>query len=295
MGIKDHVKLRRQHRMKQLMNTKGIFEDSLSHKPIINEKRSPARNVSLQSDYGSNDPEYVWKQQYKEWDRRLGTGYSEERLFSDDGITSPSMYKKWLIGSTVISILMFAAVWVLFQMEQPWAVKGQAWVSAALHQEIQTERLAMWYEETFQGTPSFIPGFGFNGEEEARKVNAKPNRTLYQPVEGQVVSGFTASQQGVHLLTEHRAPVMALDEGRVIFVGAHDTLGFVIVIQHANELQSIYGYLEPTDLIEVNDWIKGGERFAVVASNDQAVQSRLFFAVKQGSDYIDPSDVIAFD
>jgi stage IV sporulation protein FA len=278
---------------------KEILSDTSEKKAIQEELFWPRADAHLKREDiiepQFNDPEYVWKQQYKQWNQGF---WGSSDGFGYDSITGQAeghtrFVAKFFLGSAVMSVLLFFSVWVLFDSEHPWALKGQSWVTASLHEDIQFKQLTVWYEQTFQGAPSFIPGFGDHGTQQVQKVNSGPSRELYKPATGVIISPFEPKKQGIQLKTKSASAVQAIDEGRVIYADIHEDIGFMVVIQHTNELQSIYGFLKPSN-IEVNQWVKGGEQFASVIDMPSE-HSRLYFAVKQDQKYINPADVIKFD
>lgn len=54
-------------------------------------------------------------------------------------------------------------------LHQPWALKAQDFVSDALNKDMDFAAAQVWYEEHFDGAPSFIPIFG-DEEQPAQKL-----------------------------------------------------------------------------------------------------------------------------
>ncbi len=233
-----------------------------------------------------DDPEYVWKKQ-REWERLSG-GSDEERSWMSP--PSPGLVRAKLI----VSALLFALVWGMFRLDDPWALKGQQYVREALNKDYDFSQAAAWYEKTFQGAPSFIPTFGDKKEKRDAQEAALLSKNFYTPVQGSISMPFASTQKGILVKTQAGAPVSALDTGIVVFVGETEQNGLTVVIQHANGFQSVYGKLAETRF-QKNDWVKGGEQIGKVSGETETQNGSLYFAVTRNNTYIDPAEVISFD
>jgi stage IV sporulation protein FA len=303
MVVKANVRQRRQDRIKKLtetpINSVQSTEGLRSRPYFFNAKsghtsdESPAVRSEMRGreDERLNDPEYVWNNRSRlDWD-----------LYGDRAAREPigeaELLRGWVAppsrgqirGKIIICLLAFALIWGMFQLDHPWALKGQTLVTKAMTEDIQFEALSAWYEKVFNGAPSFIPAFNFKkGGSSEQNTNAD---VLYQPVSGQIKTPFSAGVQGIEVETSPGSVVASLRTGRVIFVGNTVDKGLTIIIQHKNKLQSVYGGMN-VSYVEKNDWIEGGNPIGVMGERQLET---LYFAVKQDSQYIDPADVIAFD
>lgn len=280
-----------------------------------------------------NDPEYVWKMRQKEWLEQISFSTDEEPpsgFGGGSGGRLGSSARKFA-AQLLVSALLFALIWGLFQLRQPWAIHGQAAVREALTRDFPFAAVAAWFEEEFSGAPSFLPAFLF--KRDADKVNARLTRDFVSPVKGTVEVPFSPRHPGVVLETAPGASVFAIDTGRVIFSGVRDDWGPTLVIQHADGYRSTYGRLSAARL-ERGDWVKAGEwigqtstgraspRDAADADSGDAsgrddgsrqnLQNRLqgegpqaegaaksagrfYFAVMKDNEYLDPAEVVSFD
>lgn len=150
MTIKDNIRRRRQERIVNLLN-----------------RSEQARIEPVTSDR-SDDPEYVWKMRHQQWQRELDhNDHAESHL---DMSQHRPMFWRQLRYQFAFAMLAFLLIWGMFQLDQPWAQKGQAFIDRALTQPFEFETISQWYNQFFQGNPSFIPAF--DREAEAEKVNA---------------------------------------------------------------------------------------------------------------------------
>ncbi|MFD0617980.1 peptidoglycan DD-metalloendopeptidase family protein [Paenibacillus sp. GCM10027629] len=298
MEIKDNVRRRRQARMK------ALTDDSL---PVTKAQEAPNRIVAyappayrnptpvpnISSDANA-DPEIAWKEQNRLWRSQLA-GEASPSNGSDPPVNRTS--SGWLQSLQIkfmLSALIFAALWATFQVNQPWTAKVKAFVVSAMNEEMNFGAIAVWYDETFHGAPSFIPIFGA-AEDHATKVNT--STVLYPPLHGKITSPYTVALKGVEIEAAAAEPgnpivVKAMDAGQVIEVTPSENSTYRIVVQHANDLSSIYSGLQAAD-VRVNDWVQGGQPLGTLSAEEQ--ESLLYFAIKKGDRFIDPTDVISFD
>ncbi|MCD1258213.1 M23 family metallopeptidase [Paenibacillus athensensis] len=274
----------------------GITSSPLAPRPAgaSDEEREPMTEDRARWQRRMEDPEFAWRYKYENdavlngrssW---FGGGAESDQ----DGPGGPSR-RSALAVKLMVSLVLFAGVWGLFHVEQPWASAGRGWVTSALTEPFDYQTLSVWYAQRFGGSPSFIPSFRSRENGEAVKVNAS-KRTLFSPAKGVVSTPFDAGAHlGVLLQTAADAPVYALDTGQVVFAGVQEHTGFTIVIRHPGGLQSVYGWVSDSP-VQTNDWIKGGEALGK-ASAGEAGKGKLYFAVTRDGKPANPTEVIAFD
>lgn len=297
MEVKDKVKQRRIERLRNLRETSDPSNGSGSPMiPTRNRGNSlPIRHHSEVPLYVDpewkrrmEDPEYAWQQKLLMDPALVGRDYLRD---GERGLLAPPSPRKIAV-KLLISCVLFAALYGMFQLNQPWANKGKQFVTSSLTQSYDFSSLSAWYSDQFGGSPSFIPSFNREGNE-AIKVNAS-KRTFFTPAKGSIVTRYDGtSHMGVNLNTIEFAPVYALDTGQVIFSGVSAETGLTIVIRHPGGLQSLYGGLSEAT-VEVGDWMKVGEPIGKASKKDPA-KGTLYFAVTKDGHPVNPSDVISFD
>jgi stage IV sporulation protein FA len=239
-----------------------------------------------------DDPEFVWKQK---WERDL-TGYGSyyrDRDRGGQGSGPPRSGTGRLRIHIVISALLFAATWGIFQLDQPWAAASQEQIRSALTRSIDFGKAAAWYEQKFGGTPTLLPAIQSLGGE-AQKVTADITKHYFVPVQGKLAAPFDSKKMGITISVKADSPVFAIDTGRVIFSGVKEETGHTVIIQHADGIQSTYGYLTQPR-VTVNDWVKGGETVGNAGVDGKTAGGKLFFAVWKGNAYINPADVVTIE
>ncbi|MFD2670479.1 peptidoglycan DD-metalloendopeptidase family protein [Marinicrinis sediminis] len=275
---KEHIRIRRQARMKKLVQAS---QNRRNEKHTTDEVYAQAPNVMHhQPDTPLHDPEWLWKQeQKKKW---RGT----------DTLSPYSVVFSWFRIHLFICIGLFILVWILFQTESTWSEPGRQFVRTAMHESIQFEQLEAWYAERFDDSPSFLPSFG--GEDsQSEQAAARSLRKMFVPLAGEIEADFSDTGKGVWIKPrDETGTVVAMDTGRVMFAGKTEELGSTLIIQHANQLHSVYGHFT-ADVYKKDDWIEGGEQIGTI--DRQQEQNGLFFAIVKQETYLDPLDVVAFD
>jgi len=301
MEIKDNVRRRRQARMKALTADESlppVQAEEPSNRILPNAQQSAAKHpttVPYISADAHADPEIAWKEQHRLWRSQLAEGVAPTNASDPPMNRRPT--SNWIQTLQIkfsLSALIFAAVWTMFQVDLPWTTKVKGFVVSALSEEMNFGAIAVWYDETFHGAPSFIPIFGTT-EDHAAKVNT--STVLYAPIQGKITSSYTEALKGVEIEATAVEPgnavvVKSMDAGQVVEVTPNDNNTYRVVIQHANELRSVYNGLQDAG-VRVNDWVQGGQPLGTLSADEQG--NRLFFAVAKSDRFIDPMDVISFD
>lgn len=228
------------------------------------------------------DPEAMWKRQRARWE-------------DDDGEGPRPGFGGGLLRRTVASVLVFGAVWGIFSVQEPWAVKSQYFITDVLSHDMDFAAVQVWYEEHFNGAPSFIPIFG-DEEVPAEKVSAP--HELSTPLAGSVVRPFTTTLKGIEIIpADDSSPsvtVKSVDTGRVLSVSKEVRGGIRITVRHTGDITAEYGHLSGTRLA-VDDWVQSGDEVGWIQGTEDAQIPLLFLAIMKDKTYIDPAEVVSFD
>lgn len=141
----------------------------------------------------------------------------------------------------------------------------------------------------------------------AAQLAAQKNRVIRSagswlwpvPSSHTVSSGYGARwggfHRGVDIAAPAGTPIVAVDNGVVLFAGSASGFGHWVVIQHSNGLMSVYGHMYSSGLlVSVGQEVKRGQIIARVGSDGESTGPHLHFSVAKGIDgsrmiYIDPS------
>lgn len=282
MNTKRRIKQRREERIRRLMD--GAVQE------IIQEQKSAPRSERNESirprpfvveEPQERDPEWLWKK--------------ENGHFSSPGHSSFNIFRS-LLRRTMVSAVIFAGVWGLFQLNASWTVAPKSVIADALHNDMDFAATAAWYERNFGGTPSFLPVLGHTTD----AVNGSGIRQLLgKPVSGTIVQPFALSMKGIEIVPDATAAgglvqVVSSGAGRVLEVIGDVQSGYTVVIQHADKVTAIYGRLKDSE-VQVNDWVEAGNRVGSLKAGSSERPATLYFAIKEGEEYVDPAEVVALD
>ncbi|MFD0962334.1 peptidoglycan DD-metalloendopeptidase family protein [Paenibacillus chungangensis] len=249
------------------------------------------------------DPELDWKRNPNPWERweeysgrggvhRRGIGLQDQHEPESPNPPRGHHFRKQLVRKLAIAIVLFFAVWGIFQWQHPWTVKAQAVVKEALTEEMDFAAVAGWYKSVFAGAPSFIPIFNDNNDEAIGVEGDIVKTPIVSPLEGGVLlRTFAELLNGIELAGEPGMQVVAVERGRVVMVSRE---GDSVLLQHAGGRMSIYGKLGSSD-IRVDDWVEAGDVIGVLKEAPEGGFSPLYFAIKQDNQYVDPVGVIPLD
>lgn len=119
---------------------------------------------------------------------------------------------------------------------------------------------------------------------------------FFPPVEGIVTRGFDekAGHYGTDLVAKTNAKVVAVLEGVVIFTDWTVKTGYVIQVQHANNLVSVYKH-NSTLLKKQGDYVRAGEMIAVVGNTgEETTGPHLHFELWRAGNPLNPEQFIQF-
>ena len=120
---------------------------------------------------------------------------------------------------------------------------------------------------------------------------------FFPPVKGIVSGKFDPRSRhfGTDLVTKPRSPVSAALDGTVIFTGWTMETGFVIEVQHSNNIVSVYKH-NASLLKETGDLVRTGETIAIVGDSGEMYTSgpHLHFEIWYKGRPLDPEKHIIF-
>jgi murein DD-endopeptidase MepM/ murein hydrolase activator NlpD len=119
---------------------------------------------------------------------------------------------------------------------------------------------------------------------------------LLPPVRGYISAKYEPARDhyALDLVTAPNAPVKAVADGVVIFSEWSSTTGNVIVLQHPDNLLSVYKH-NSVLLKKHNTFVKAGEAIALVGNSGELTTGpHLHFELWKGGQTLDPEEFIAF-
>ena len=135
------------------------------------------------------------------------------------------------------------------------------------------------------------------GPTSAGSVTSLAGLHFFPPVKGIVSGKYDARHKhfGTDIVTKPKSPVSAALDGTVIFTGWTMETGFVIELQHPNNIVSVYKH-NSSLLKETGDLVRAGEAISIVGDSGELYTSgpHLHFEIWYKGSALDPEKHIFF-
>lgn len=135
------------------------------------------------------------------------------------------------------------------------------------------------------------------GPSDTQSVTNLAGLHFYAPVKGIISAKFNprTKHYGTDIVTKLKSPVDAALNGIIVFTGWTMETGFVIEIQHANNMITIYKH-NASLLKETGDNVRAGEAIAIVGDSGEMYTSgpHLHFEIWYKGSPLDPEEHITF-
>lgn len=120
-------------------------------------------------------------------------------------------------------------------------------------------------------------------EEPPPRVQLAKTRFIW-PVDGVLYSRFGirdgTQHDGIDISAPKGTPVVAADDGHVLYAGVQRGYGNIVLVKHADELITIYAHNE-VNLVETGQRVKLGQPLAKVGQTGRATGPHLHFEVRK--------------
>ncbi|MBM7701370.1 M23 family metallopeptidase [Metabacillus iocasae] len=238
--------------------------------------------------------------QPKEIQPKMRTFLSDEERY---GSTDFSMYeytpsnqerhplfnKEWFMFKVLASACLVLLVAILFKNPSPTFEQARHVVQSTMEKEFQFATVSNWYEQTFGQPLALIP------QKSKKQTEQSVNSGYAMPVSSsKVLETFEKNGQGMTVETNVDSVVEVMNEGFVQFVGTKEGLGKTVVVQHADGTETWYAQLKKIN-VNIYDFVDKGTDLGVVATNESGDKGVFYFAIKNGEEFIDPSQVISVE
>ncbi len=178
------------------------------------------------------------------------------------------------------SIFLLIVVYLIFQVNQPYALKVQEFIEETLTREFNFSGVYDIYEEKFAGSPAIIPTL-------VKKDNDEYSEYAFiLPITNSPLV-TKQTEQGIILKIEKEEKVVAIGKGIIENVGKNDVLGNTILIRHQNGILVTYAMLKDIT-VEIDEWVEKGQEIGSVVNN-------LYFSISKQNEYLNPMEVISFE
>lgn len=111
------------------------------------------------------------------------------------------------------------------------------------------------------------------------------------------VRGFSWTHNGVDLANPQGHPILAAQEGEVIWAGYDGTngLGWSVVINHCYGISTIYGHMAAKPLVRDGDQVHPGDQVGIEGMTGWATGPHLHFMVQVNNSAVDPMAFFNWD
>jgi len=110
------------------------------------------------------------------------------------------------------------------------------------------------------------------------------------PTSGAVTANFDSARKGIEIAAAEDAPVVAVADGTVSYVGSPRDYGNLIILKHGEELLSVYAH-NKTLLVKEGQTVRRGQTIAT-AGKTPGVPATLHFEVRRNHVPIDPLNML---
>ncbi|SFB81559.1 Murein DD-endopeptidase MepM and murein hydrolase activator NlpD, contain LysM domain [Parapedobacter composti] len=120
--------------------------------------------------------------------------------------------------------------------------------------------------------------------------------TFYSPIKGIISADFSAKDQhyAIDIAVKMNEPVRATLSGHVLFASYTPETGYVAIIQHGNNLVSLYKHCASI-IKKVGSFVRGGEVIAFAGDTGElSTGPHLHFELWYNGSPVNPNDYIAF-
>jgi len=128
------------------------------------------------------------------------------------------------------------------------------------------------------------------------KKNALANYLFFSPVKGIITESFNVTEEhfGVDVVAKKDALIRSTLDGTVIYSGFTPSEGYILQIQHDNNLISIYKH-NSSILKKMGDKVKSGEAIAIIGNSGETSKGpHLHFELWHNGLPINPEEFIVF-
>ena len=118
---------------------------------------------------------------------------------------------------------------------------------------------------------------------------------VFLPVSGIVTSEFGIRDgrphKGIDIAAKKGTPILSALAGKVVFAGRQRGYGNVVILEHSNNIMTVYAHNE-ANLVRVDEAVKQGQPIATLGSTGVSTGPHLHFEYRKNGRAINPRDVL---
>lgn len=138
--------------------------------------------------------------------------------------------------------------------------------------------------------------YSLNISDKTKPVNSISNFVFFSPVKGIITSSFNLKEEhyGTDVAAKENEFIKSTLDGTVVFSGFTNNDGYVIQVQHSNNIVSIYKHNSEL-MVRTGDYVKAGRPIAIVGNSGETSSGpHLHFELWYNGSPINPQDYIVF-
>lgn len=180
-----------------------------------------------------------------------------------------------LLRNTAVACALMLTIMSLKNIDQPWSRKVTEGVRQAMTMRID-------WDDTL-GRLSFVRSI--MPETALVFLNIGSRTDLERVVEGEIVHQYSVQQPWIEFRCASAQQVSAATGGIVTAAGQGAGNEWIVLIQNADGVETVYGYLENV-YVQVGQEVRAGQQIGATA--DRA-ESRLYFELREAGESVDPA------
>jgi murein DD-endopeptidase MepM/ murein hydrolase activator NlpD len=153
---------------------------------------------------------------------------------------------------------------------------------------VQSNRLAPALASAEVAGPSGLSGLG-RADQYLHPVNGPVSSSFGMRVHP--ISGQLQMHEGMDMAVPIGTPVKASGSGEVVFAGEVSGYGNLVVVDHGNGVQSLYGHLDSID-VKAGDAVRRGQVIAASGNSGRSTGPHLHFEIRLGGRPVNPVDFV---
>jgi murein DD-endopeptidase MepM/ murein hydrolase activator NlpD len=133
-------------------------------------------------------------------------------------------------------------------------------------------------------------------EQQGKKQGSVFNLNFFPPVKGYVTSTFDAEKEhfGIDIVAQEKSPIVATLDGTVFFAGWTMETGYVVGIQHTNNIISFYKH-NSVILKKTGNFVRAGEPVAIIGNSGELTTGpHLHFELWKDGIAVNPENYLIF-
>lgn len=115
--------------------------------------------------------------------------------------------------------------------------------------------------------------------------------TWEMPMQGEITQYYNSGNHGIDIAAPEGTPVKATKKGEVSQVGWNDIYGNVVIVDHGEGMQSLYGHLSGID-VKVGYPVIAGTKIGTNGNTGRSTGPHLHFEIRKNGATVDPMDYV---